>query len=268
MEEWYSLDAFKLFLEIHPNTKLTFLHYAIEFKRFDVLQYLIENNVVSDNDLNTPYHLENDPQNPILPIFRAGRDFDMVRYLIKNTMIDVNASSSGRTILHSACESGNLEFVKCLVKAKANPNIQLFPRFETPIWDAIRNGKFAVIRYLVENCDANLKIRNGIGETAIFECVRETSNLDIFKYLLEKEGEFDITKLKSNSDETLLFVICEHGRLEMLKHLLEQSGVDKFLIELKKENSNGLTPRDIAVVAGHLDIFHFLLDISQNNKKK
>ncbi|XP_024188925.1 ankyrin-1 isoform X2 [Rosa chinensis] len=116
-------DTAKLLLEYGANPSIasdlgaTALHHSAGLGNIELLRYLISKGV----DVNS----QSDAGSPL--IWAAGHDQpDAVKVLLEhhaNAGAKVNMSAGGATPLHIAADIGNLEIIKCLLKAGADPNV-------------------------------------------------------------------------------------------------------------------------------------------------
>lgn len=96
---------------------------------------------------------------------------EMAKILMKkqesdNQSFDVNTQDDvGNTALHMACQYGELEAVKLLVKLNADVNRKNILG-TTPLMQAAYNGHLDVVEHLVKN-GADVSVKNYIGWTAI-----------------------------------------------------------------------------------------------------
>lgn len=147
-------------------------------------------------------------------------DTYQLKKIIK-TKIDVNCiSKAGSTSLGIACSRGNIEFVKLLLKNKANPNIPQYYNGQplgTPLFDALKFCEQILEPKLVEPAQLSLKKRKKTG----YLCDTEIKD-EITRLLIQSGADVKYT----DSDKTTsLMIATMFNRNSILKFLIEQ-GVD------------------------------------------
>jgi hypothetical protein len=107
--------------------------------------------------------MENQDNNRLFDLIRrTGRhNYEEVKLLIENG-VNVNSQNTfGRTPLHVAVESGNLNLVKLLIEKGANLDIQDRDG-RTPLHMAAMSNSLDIVKLLIEKgADVNVKDRNG-----------------------------------------------------------------------------------------------------------
>ena len=88
-----------------------------------------------------------------------------------------------QTLLHNACDSGNLKMVQYLVEKKAKVNVQ-DEWGGSPLHYASEHGYLDIVNYLVEN-GAAIHIQDKYGETPLHKSI-ENKHLRVAKYLESK----------------------------------------------------------------------------------
>eukprot|EP00833_Pecoramyces_ruminatium_P017644 jgi/Orpsp1_1/1191676/evm.model.d7180000087723.1 len=134
-------------------------------------------------------------------------------------LIDDKYSSKVNKYLINECNKKdiNMNLVKYLVKHGLNINEE-GSDWETPLFDACKNGNENIVKYLVEH-GADINKENTNGETPLFNACL-SGNETLVKYLIEEHGA-DINK-ENNCFETPLFNACINGNETVVKYLVEQ----------------------------------------------
>jgi len=132
---------------------------------------------------------------------------------------------------------GNLEYLKKLVSEGAN--VEAKNNFgNTPLSIASGYGQFEIVKYLIEEHNANVEAKNSVGFGAtplIYASLN--GHLEIVKYLIE-ECNANV-EAKNNYGETPLLYASIYGRLEIVKYLIENGANYEELIErLEKRGDN------------------------------
>ncbi|MDA3885346.1 MAG: ankyrin repeat domain-containing protein [Candidatus Delongbacteria bacterium] len=135
----------------------------------------------------------------------------------------------GRTPLHNAISSNDVEVVKLLIKYKAPVNIQDEEGI-TPLILAIRNGSEEIVKVLLKNgADVNLK-ENVLGQTPL-HIAASKGYQDIVELLLENGSEVNSG---DNQGQNALYLATFHKNKNVVKSLLQKGADTK---DLKSMNS-------------------------------
>ena len=173
--------------------------------------------------------------------------------------VDVNHFDEvGNTALCSAAFGGNLEIVRVLLEAGADPNLTPEPEPDEddsnpPLWfansaevtkllidagadinfqnssgdtilimTARRWGALKKMKVLLEN-GADINIKNNEGKTALMYAAKNKDNLDKVKLLIENGADINT---KDNDDNTALSLAREVGNTKIAKLLVEAGAKD------------------------------------------
>jgi len=140
------------------------------------------------------------------------------------------------SLLHFACIHGRLDIVKYLVDERQADLQAMDKKGNTPLHSTCskRWSPSLEIAYLVEKCPFSLTSRNKEGQTPLhFACQR--ISIEIIKYLIEEKGA-NIEEVDYEG-KTCLLLACEKGRFDfrVAKYLIEKKGAN---IEAKDSNGN------------------------------
>lgn len=120
-------------------------------------------------------------------IYKAAKKGDLlsVQYYAQSTNENINKQSTRGTALHYAAYSGHLSIVKYLVEeAQANINDRNKNK-RTPLMVAAWAGNLDIVAYLVECCHALLYLKDERGENALHYAAG-SGRVDVFRYLVQK----------------------------------------------------------------------------------
>ena len=152
----------------------TVLHIAFEEGKLMIVKHLVENYTDLLKMRDTA------GQTPLL-ISGCSASVELVDYLISMKCDVFDKDNSGRTILHSACYSGNLILVK----------------------------------HLVDNYSALLTIKDERGITPLHAAAMSDS-VDLVDYLISRQCD---VLGRDKSGRTILHIACTWGKLTLTKHL-------------------------------------------------
>jgi hypothetical protein len=160
-------------------------------------------------------------------------------------MTDVN----GNTSLHYSVSHGNFDVVSVLLDAKvSNPNILNKAGYTCIMLISLaqisNDTHRAVISRLFEVGDVNIRASQH-GQTALMLAVSH-GRLDMVKLLVDAGADLNV---RDEDGSTALMCAAEHGYMEMVKYLMAQQDSD-----LTAKDNDGLTALAVAMEAGHRDI--------------
>ena len=160
-------------------------------------------------------------------------------------MTDVN----GNTALHYSVSHGSFDVVSVLLDAKvANPNILNKAGYTCIMLISLaqitNDTHRAVISRLFEVGDVNIRASQH-GQTALMLAVSH-GRLDMVKLLVDSGADLNI---RDEDGSTALMCAAEHGYMEMVKYLMSQADAD-----LTAKDNDGLTALAVAMEAGHRDV--------------
>jgi len=176
------------------------LREALDYRRLDIVKYLVERGAIDSSCLGITFTWAN---------------WDLAKYFVEHGA-DVNYKEkgiSGWSVLRYAAES--LEKVKYLVEHGAKINTPMGDDGMTGFLDVCANGNLETVKYLAEECGANVKARDAKGRTALM-CVYD--NPKVAWYLIEIQG-LDV-HARDMSGKTAL------------NHAKENAKEDRYVIKL------------------------------------
>ena len=222
----------------------TVLHYACQKGNVELVQYLVEYN----SDLLTIK--DNTGRSALLEAGKSG-SAEIAKYLISKGSNVCDKDDDGETVLHYACRNGKLELVKYLVdkypdtltirstsgrstfllighsgsveivKYMISKGCDVLDQDNygwTVLHYACKKGKLGLVQYLVDEYPGVLRVRSKIG-TSSFLLAAISGSLEMMKYLVSKQcNVLD----QDNEGLTALHYACQHGKLNLVKYLVEK----------------------------------------------
>uniref|UniRef100_A0A6P7G6D4 LOW QUALITY PROTEIN: uncharacterized protein LOC114334562 n=1 Tax=Diabrotica virgifera virgifera TaxID=50390 RepID=A0A6P7G6D4_DIAVI len=280
-------------LSISNKYKCTLVHEAARNGAFEVLRYLVEDCKmdvnVSDVNGNLPVHMiymsdynidifkylkdkeanlsisDKDKRTLVHKAARNGA-FEVLRYLVEDCKMDVNVSDVNENLpIHMiSMRDYNIDIFKYLKDKGANLSISNTDKC-TLVHEAARNGAFEVLRYLVEDCKMDVNVSDVNGNLPVHMIYMSDYNIDIFKYLKDKEANLSIS---DKDKRTLVHKAARNGAFEVLRYLVEDCKMD---VNVSDVNEN-LPIHMISMRDYNIDIFKYLKDkganLSISNKDK
>jgi len=136
---------------VHSTSRNPILISAIVDERYDIIEFLIENNY---SDMNQTIEKERPFYNGLM-ISAAHGQINIVRYLLsKGANVDFT-SSSNFTALACAASEGHLEIIELLCAAGASTNVKTNNN-ETPLILAFENDHLDIVDYLFDQTKDDL----------------------------------------------------------------------------------------------------------------
>ncbi|XP_067660111.1 putative ankyrin repeat protein RF_0381 [Haliotis asinina] len=264
-------------LSLVNNNKETILHVACQGGNVEIVKVIITSNAVYINSR------EKGGSIPVMSAARAGHKavFD----ILVEAGADLSLVNNNKeTILHVACQGGNVEIVKVIITSNAVYINSREKGGSIPVMSAARAGHKAVFDILVEAGADLSQVTNK--EETIFHMACVGGNVEIIKCLMthgivdidsrDRKGwtpvmhavnaghkeAFDVlveagadVPQVGNNKETILHVSCVGGNVEIIKYLLRHDivGIDSL-------DADGWTPVMHAVNAGHKQVFDLLVE--------
>ena len=181
-----------------------------------------------------------------------GRDrHDRLRALLAHG-VDPNVCLLGFSVLELAAASGDLEEVKILLDAAANPDVPLNSEGGTPLLTALALGKFEIAWLLIER-GADVRIAADGNITALYELAsaiappeQYVEQAALARRILDSGVAVDAAMGKPRI--TALMMAAIHGSKPMVQVLLD-SGANPSL-----EDNKGQTALTFALKKGHADV--------------
>ncbi|KAK3583456.1 hypothetical protein CHS0354_025588 [Potamilus streckersoni] len=190
----------------------------------------------------------------------------VLSYIIKRGIDPWCRPSAEETLLHRACNNGQLEMTKYLVqtyptmlyevdKSKRTPahNAALGGNEETLLHRACNNGQLEMTKYLVQTYPTMLYEVGKSKRTPAHNAALD-GNVAVLSYLIERGID---TWCRTSAEETLLHRACINGQLEMTKYLVQT--YPKMLHEV--DNSKR-TPAHDAALEGNVAVLSYLIELA------
>ncbi|XP_044256922.1 KN motif and ankyrin repeat domain-containing protein 2-like [Tribolium madens] len=167
----------------------------------------------------------------------------LLQYIVNMT------DESGNTAMHYAVSHGNFDVVSILLDSKVcdinKPNKAGYTSVMLVSLAEVRSQTHAnVVRRLFQLADVNIRAKQH-GQTALMLAVSH-GRLDMVKMLLEAGADINI---QDEDGSTALMCAAEHGHDEIVKHFLTQPDCDSSITDI-----DGSTALKIAMEAGHRHI--------------
>ncbi|KAG8201242.1 hypothetical protein JTE90_019881 [Oedothorax gibbosus] len=175
---------------------------------------------------------------------------------------DVNfADKYGRSLLHFAAHSGNLELVRFLKQKGANIQIEDKICGRKPIHIAAKEGHPSVISFFHDVVPSSINECDNINWTPLHYAVWK-GDLNTIKFLVENGAKINAEEIHAHKKP--IHIAAEHAYDDVMEYLLENGA------NIKDSDFRGRTPLYHSVLQGHLDTSKFLIgkgaDINTRSK--
>ncbi|XP_046562227.1 putative ankyrin repeat protein RF_0381 [Haliotis rubra] len=254
----------------------TILHLACEGGNLDIVKHILTQNTVNINSLG-----END-WTPAMKAANKGHK-DVFNLIVKEGADLSLVDKEGDSILHAACEGGNVEIVTYILKqSSVDINLRGEHMF-TPVMVAAYKGHKDVFNVLAgENADLLIRDRN---QNSILHRACKGGNMEIIKSILTNysmdvndigfegltpvmlaasEGRKDMFDLllQNGADLTqeddnrynILHMACQGGNMDLVKYVLAQN-----IVKINSRSDDGSSPAMEAVYARHAEVLKLLV---------
>ncbi|GIY83976.1 ANK_REP_REGION domain-containing protein [Caerostris darwini] len=266
----------RLSINSKDNDDQTALHVAARFNRLKIVKYLVgvKHVPLNDRDVNgkTSLHIavENDCREVVEYLLRYGANalikdtqailplhtairlnfVDVAKILLeKETNVDANLSSFGRSSLHVAAEAGDLTLVNILIEKMADVNFKTELGYTPLTMSLIGKVNLEVVRTLISK-KADINTKNLIEFTPLHHASGE-GNEEVVKLLLDHEA--NVSAFNDDNFFPLHFA-AQEGHLKVTRLLLDKNA------DVNVETISGSTPLHLAAENGHHDVVSLLLE--------
>jgi len=180
----------------------TTIHEACKNGDIDAVNLFIKNGI----DIN---QTSSTFETPIYIAFNEGH-FEIVSVLLNHGAKSVTDHNK----IFQACQQGNLDLVTKLLNEKKVSANTTNAEGRTPIFEAIQNKNFEVVKYLTSSgADLNKIDNHGL---SVICAAAKIQDLTMFQYLLEKGA-----KLKDNFNQALK-IASENSNLPVLQFIIDE----------------------------------------------
>ena len=189
-----------------PNVGYTALAIASFYGHLEVVRYLVE-------ELKASIDPKNRTQLPICEA-AAGGHLNIIKYFMEkgqdlNTVVDFKNISP----LSYACYTGKLKTVKFLVE---NSNYLDKKKYAQPMIQAAKGGYFSILKYFVEEKEVSVNIKSDTNYS-ILDAICSIGDKKALEYIVERGATIKDSKLS-------IFRAIKSGNLEVVKYLVEKEG--------------------------------------------
>ena len=230
------------------------IHLACQHGNVDLVKHLVE---VAGCDINAKGQYERSCLH--FAFFNFSRKWDIIKFLTSRPNCDIEAEvKDGNRILHLACEHGSVDLVKHLVEV-AGCDINAKGQYERScLHFALFNfsHKWEIIKFLTSrpNCDVETEVKDG---NRILHLTCEHGNVDLVKHLVEVAG-CDINA-KGQNERSCLHFACSNRKsgTEIVQFLFSKQ--DWYVEAEDKNNDRAI---HLACQHGNVDLVKHLVEVA------
>ncbi|XP_046571007.1 ankyrin repeat domain-containing protein 50-like [Haliotis rubra] len=190
----------------------------------------------------------------ILHVACEGGNVQIVKYLMKHNIVDIESRDmNGWTPVMQAAIDGHKDVFDVLVKAGADLS-QVSNNKETTLHLACVGGNIEIIMYFMKYGIVDIDSRDINGWTPVMNA-SSAGHKDVFDVLVEAGA--DLSQV-SNEKETILHIACRGENVEIFKYLMKHD-----IVDIDSRDMDGWTPVMSAVSDGQKDMFKVLVQKGQ-----
>jgi len=191
--------------------------------------------------LVTPLFADDVLDRKYLAAARMGTLKEVINCLEEGAKLNVTDDTKYNA-LHLSVMKKRKDIAEYLLKQGIRKNDKEAQNGYTPIFFAVGNGDFEMIKLLVEH-KVNLKVKSNIGST-LLHLAAGNADADILEYLIGKKLD---TNALNNQKNTPMHLAAFTGKTKIVNILV------KHKVNLERKNKDKMTPFLLAVKEGHLE---------------
>ena len=153
-------------------------------------------NSFQKKEIKAPDETDDENQNVLFAMMielqNDEKCLNILKYLCLEQHIDPSIMDNNQqNLLFYSCAEGLLECTKFLLDNKFNISVNSIDKEgNTPLFYAVRNNCFSIVKYLIENHNCNINYENKENKNCLYEM--QEDNAEMIKYLLSKGAQSNI----------------------------------------------------------------------------
>ncbi|XP_061171672.1 ankyrin repeat domain-containing protein 17-like [Saccostrea echinata] len=253
-----------------PLDGLNFITIPCITGKKDILEFLLNEGICTQNDVNTFVHFTYQSVTPLTAACKFGH-IDIVNLLIENAASVNFPDKNGNTPLVESCCNGHGQIVKVLIEKGVNLEerccLDLFDydyildtyddeygkEGWSALWWACKGGHSSIVSYLIDK-GANIHNTNKAGKTPLWAAI-QSRKFDVVALLVEKG-------IKINEQDTYgrtpIWWASNVGKEEILNIFIDHDGMVNIC------DHNDISPLYTACYRSHIDCVKLLINHGAN----
>ena len=153
-------------------------------------------NSFQKKEIKAPNETDDENQNVLFAMMielqNDEKCLNILKYLCLEQHIDPSIMDNNQqNLLFYSCAEWLLECTKFLLDNKFNISVNSIDKEgNTPLFYAVRNNCFSIVKYLIENHNCNINYENKENKNCLYEM--QEDNAEMIKYLLSKGAQSNI----------------------------------------------------------------------------
>ena len=159
---------------------------------------------------------------------------EVLNKCLKDGVVDnLNTSTEGLSPIYYAAEAGNLEAIKSLIEAGADPQQHgvMKDKQVTLLHCAAANGRLEVMQFLINECKSDPHAVDSDGATLIHYAAK-SGDLEVMKYLITKGANVNAVDINGNT----AVYYASGSNYEKVVKLLRDAGVEDKVAQIVQNN--------------------------------
>ncbi|XP_071094732.1 putative ankyrin repeat protein RF_0381 [Haliotis cracherodii] len=263
-------------LSLVDDSGSTILHIACEGGNLDIVNFILNYNIVDINSMDeqecTPamkaalnghtdvfnllvmkgsdLSLVDDSSNTILHTACEGGNLDIVNYVLTQNIVDINSfGNNDRTPAMDAALKGHKNVFDLIVKKGTDLSLS-DERGDSILHAACWGGNVEIVKYILTQNIVDINVKGQDMSTPVLKAAYK-GHKEVFNVLVRKNA--DVLVIESSNDG-ILHLACFGGNMEIIKYILTNCSID-----VNDVGEDGFTAAMIAASKGRKDMFDLLL---------
>ncbi|XP_046571002.1 putative ankyrin repeat protein RF_0381 [Haliotis rubra] len=187
----------------------------------------------------------------ILHLACDGGNVEIIKYLLTQDIGDIgNRDIYGLTLVIHAAYNGDKDVFDILVEAGGAVS-QVGYNEETILHLSCEGENVEIIKYLLAHENVDIDSRDGGGWTPVMQVAMVECD-DVFDLLVKWGADLSLLDEDNNN---ILHLACGGNSIEIVRYLLTHD-----IVDINSRDGEGDTPAMIAACEGHEDVFFLLVD--------
>ncbi|XP_046545519.1 putative ankyrin repeat protein RF_0381 [Haliotis rubra] len=189
--------------------------------------------------------------NSVLHLACQGGNMDIVKYAVKQNIVDINSRrADGRTPASIAAVSGHSALFQYLVKVGADMSV-VDVYGDNILHSSSAGGNMDIVKYVCKQNIVDINTKAAFGETPA-SIAATYGHLAVLEYLVKSGANLSAV---NEDGDNILHLACQGGDLDTVKYVLNLNVVD-----INSKGIDGYTPLMLARELEDRDVFDLLIE--------